>query len=151
MTQNSVDAARHASFYDSEKIDTRVGRVIGIESFPEGRYSTHIIEIDFGEEQGIEKSLARLAPNHDGPELVNTCNRLVQSLGAIAWGTCNRLGDAIPWGTYTCNRWGRLGDGWLGGGGLAISCMSPGGRVSPGGPPPPHQPIFAARVWVGAV
>lgn len=58
MTQNNVDSANRASFHDFEKIDMRVGRVIGIESFPEGRHSTHILEIDFGEELGIKKSLA---------------------------------------------------------------------------------------------
>ena len=57
---------------DFEKLDIRVGRVVDIQSFPEGRYSTHILMIDFGEALGIKKSLAKLAPNYDGPELLGS-------------------------------------------------------------------------------
>jgi tRNA-binding protein len=35
-----------------------------------GRYSTHILMSDFGAGLGVKKSLAKLAPNYDGPELV---------------------------------------------------------------------------------
>ncbi len=62
---------------DFEKLDIRVGRIVDIQRFPEGRYSTHILMIDFGEELGIKKSLAKLAPNYDGPELLGRwCLRL---------------------------------------------------------------------------
>ena len=53
-----------------EDVDIRVGRVESVEPFPEGRYSTHILMINFGEEIGVKKSLAKLAPNYEGPELV---------------------------------------------------------------------------------
>ena len=46
-----------------DKLDIRVGRVSDVQLFPEGRYSTHIIMIDFGPELGRKKSLAKLAPN----------------------------------------------------------------------------------------
>lgn len=59
-----------ATIDDFHKIDIRVGRIIEVEPFPEGRHSTHILRIDLGEELGIRKSLAKLAPNYDGPELV---------------------------------------------------------------------------------
>ena len=55
---------------DFEKLDIRVGRVIDVQPFPEGRYSTHILMIDFGPDLGTKKSLAKLAPNYDGPEVV---------------------------------------------------------------------------------
>lgn len=55
---------------DFEKLDIRVGRIIEIQPFPEGRYSTHILRIDFGEAIGVKKSLAKLAPNYEGPELL---------------------------------------------------------------------------------
>jgi tRNA-binding protein len=55
---------------DFEKLDIRVGRVIDVQPFPEGRYSTHILMIDFGPELGMKKSLAKLAPNYEGPEIV---------------------------------------------------------------------------------
>ena len=55
---------------DFEEIDIRVGVVTEITSFTGGKYSTHILMIDFGQELCVKKSLARLAPNYDGPELV---------------------------------------------------------------------------------
>jgi tRNA-binding protein len=55
---------------DFEKLDIRVGRVIDVQPFPDGRYSTHILLIDFGPELGMKKSLAKLAPNYEGPEIV---------------------------------------------------------------------------------
>jgi tRNA-binding protein len=59
-----------AAFEDFEKIDIRVGRVIGVSPFSEGRHSTHILHIDFGAELGTRKSLAKLAPNYEGSELI---------------------------------------------------------------------------------
>ncbi len=55
---------------DFEKLDIRVGRVVEVLPFPEGRYSTHILMIDFGPDLGTKKSLAKLAPNYDGGEVV---------------------------------------------------------------------------------
>ena len=55
---------------DFEKLDIRVGEVKKVEPFPEGKYSTHILSIDFGEELGMKKSLARLSPNYEGEELI---------------------------------------------------------------------------------
>ena len=59
-----------ATLEDFEKIDVRVGIVAEVTPFNEGRYSTHILMIDFGPQVGMNKSLAKLAPNYDGPELV---------------------------------------------------------------------------------
>ena len=58
------------TFEDFQKIDIRVGKVLQVRDFPEGKYSTHILDIDFGKEIGVKTSLARLAPNYQGPELV---------------------------------------------------------------------------------
>ena len=55
---------------DFEKLDIRVGRVVEVQPFPEGRYSTHILMIDFGPGLGTKKSLAKLAPNYEGNEVV---------------------------------------------------------------------------------
>ena len=55
---------------DFEKLDIRVGRVIEIQPLLEGRYSTHILMIDFGPDLGTKKSLAKLAPNYAGPEVM---------------------------------------------------------------------------------
>lgn len=58
------------SFDDFLKLDIRNGRVLSVEDFPKGKYSTHILKIDFGEELGEKKSLAKLAPNYQGEELI---------------------------------------------------------------------------------
>lgn len=59
-----------ATLEDFEKIDIRVGIVTEIAPFTGGKYSTHILSIDLGQDLGVKKSLARLTPNYDGPELV---------------------------------------------------------------------------------
>ena len=59
-----------ATLEDFEKLDIRVGVVTEITPFTGGKYSTHILMIDFGQELGVRKSLARLTPNYDGQELV---------------------------------------------------------------------------------
>ena len=41
-----------------------------VQPFLEGRYSTHILMIDFGPELGTKKSLAKLTPNYEGNEVV---------------------------------------------------------------------------------
>lgn len=58
-----------ASMDDFQRLDIRVGQVLEVIPFPEGRYSTHIIRIDFGGAIGIKKSLAKLSPNYDGVDL----------------------------------------------------------------------------------
>lgn len=55
---------------DFEKLDIRVGRVVEVQPFPGGRHSTHILMIDFGPGLGAKKSLAKLAPNYEGSEVV---------------------------------------------------------------------------------
>lgn len=65
-----MSAATTASVEDFGRLDVRVGRVVEAQPFPEGRYSTHVLRIDFGPEIGVKKSLAKLAPNYLGPELV---------------------------------------------------------------------------------
>jgi tRNA-binding protein len=59
-----------ATLGDFEKIDIRIGTVLEVIHFPEGKHSTHIMLIDFGPQIGKKKSLARLAPNYTGNELV---------------------------------------------------------------------------------
>lgn len=61
-----------ATFDEFQRIDIRVGRVIDVQPFPEGKFSTHVLRIDFGPDLGTKKSLARLAPNYEGPELLGT-------------------------------------------------------------------------------
>lgn len=45
-------------------------RVVEVRPFPEGRTSTQALAIDYGPERGSRISLARLAPNDEGGEIV---------------------------------------------------------------------------------
>jgi len=64
------EPSRMVTVDDFEKLDIRVGRVVEVQPFLEGRYSTHILLIDFGPDLGTKKSLAKLAPNYEGQEVV---------------------------------------------------------------------------------
>ncbi|QQR83059.1 tRNA-binding protein [Candidatus Peregrinibacteria bacterium] len=49
-----------ATIEDFETLDIRVGTVVEAELLEDGKYSTHKLKIDFGEDLGIKKSCARL-------------------------------------------------------------------------------------------
>ena len=55
---------------DFQQCEIRVGRVVDAQPFPEGRYSTHILMIDFGPNLGVKKSLAKLTPHYQADQLV---------------------------------------------------------------------------------
>ena len=59
-----------ATLEDFEKLDIRIGRVTEATPFPEGKFSSHVLLIDFGVELGVKKSLAKLTPNYNGEEVV---------------------------------------------------------------------------------
>ena len=65
-----IEPSNTVTIKDFEKLDIRVGRVVDVQPFLEGRYSTHILLIDFGPELGTKKSLAKLTPNYEGNEVV---------------------------------------------------------------------------------
>ena len=58
-----------ATFDDFQKLDIRVGRIIGVEDFPEARNPSYRLRIDFGEGIGIKKSCAQLTANYTKEEL----------------------------------------------------------------------------------
>jgi len=58
-----------ATFEDFEKLDVRVGKIVGVEDFPKARKPTYKLKIDFGPEIGIKKSCAQLPQNFSKEEL----------------------------------------------------------------------------------
>jgi tRNA-binding protein len=49
-----------ATIEDYDQLDIRVGRVIGVEEFPEARHPAWKLEIDFGAELGVKRSSAQI-------------------------------------------------------------------------------------------
>jgi tRNA-binding protein len=55
---------------DFNKVDIRVGRVVGVEDFPEARKPAWKLTIDFGPELGQRRSSAQLKPLYTRDELL---------------------------------------------------------------------------------
>ncbi len=62
-------AGERISFDDFQKVDIRVGTIVGAEPFPEARKPAYRLTIDFGAEIGVRKSSARITANHALDEL----------------------------------------------------------------------------------
>ena len=59
------------TFAEFDKIDVRVGRVVGVEPFPEARKPAYKLRIDFGPDVGIKRSSAQLTRRYKAEELMD--------------------------------------------------------------------------------
>ena len=58
------------SYDDFAKVDIRVGRIVGVEEFPQAKKPAYKLRIDFGSEIGLKNSSAQITKYYNPPDLV---------------------------------------------------------------------------------
>ncbi len=93
------------SFEDFEKVDIRVGKIIAVEDYPGARKLSYKLQIDFGPEIGIKKSIGQFPANYSKEELqgklvAGVINFLPRQIGAsvsevLTLGFADAKGNAV--------------------------------------------------------
>lgn len=60
----------HINWDDFQKVDIRVGTIVGVEDFPEARRPAYKLRVDFGEELGVKKSSAQITDLYTKADLM---------------------------------------------------------------------------------
>jgi tRNA-binding protein len=66
----AVEATR-ISYADFDRVDIRVGRIVGVEDFPAARKPAYRLQIDFGHGIGVKKSSAQVTKHYAKEQLLN--------------------------------------------------------------------------------
>lgn len=59
-----------ATYSDFEKLDIRIGKIIGVKDFPEAKKPAYQLTIDLGQEIGIKHSSAQLVARYTKEQLL---------------------------------------------------------------------------------
>ena len=59
------------SYAEFERVDIRVGRIVGVDDFPAARTPAYKLRIDFGAEIGLKKSSAQATKHYSKEQLLN--------------------------------------------------------------------------------
>ena len=93
-----------ATIEDFQRIDLRVGRIVGVEDFPEARRPAWKLAIDFGPELGVKRSSAQIKSyareELDGRLVVAVVNFPPRRIGpfeseVLVTGASNEAGEVI--------------------------------------------------------
>ena len=61
---------QHIEWDDFEKVQLRVGTIVGVEAVPEARKPAWILRVDFGADVGVKKSSAQITDLYSRDELL---------------------------------------------------------------------------------
>ena len=88
-----------ASINDFNKLDIRVGTVVGVYDFPEAKNKAYKLEVDFGSEIGIKMTSAQITTHYKNEDLIGK-----QVLGIVNLPPrqiANFLSEFLVLGTYS--------------------------------------------------